>query len=395
SRRSARSLMRLAMSVALDLVDDHVSTPGDVDLGARVGLRWPVGPFEYANRVGLDTAARLVDVVRKTHDLGPSPLLARQSTGEPRFSLDKVRLDVRDGVARIRLNRPDQLNALDPESVEELEQRFDDASARNDVRGIVISGAGKAFVAGADVKFFVDAIERGDLDAIEAFSARGQRLFRRIETSTKPVVAVLAGMALGGGAELALACHVRIATDKATMAFPETSLGIYPGLGGTQRLTRQLGRGLARYLICTGRRLPAALLYELGLVHEVVAADAVDAAIARWLAVESAPRRPSAVPSDLARMGEYLAQISVVELASGRLTLPGGDDIRDLVQKLQRQAPLALAEVERLTALALEVPIEDGLAAESAGIRHIFGTADALEGMRALLEGRRAKFTGR
>lgn len=396
ARDVGERLWGAVLSAAMELVSDGVSTPGDVDLGARVGLRWPLGPFEHANRLGLAATDKLIEATRVRYGQSPAvEVLQQQRAVQRTFSLDKVRLDIRNGIARIRLNRPDKLNALDPESVEELEERFDDAAARNDVHGIVISGVGKAFVAGADVKFFVDAIERRDLDAIEAFSAQGQRLFRRIETCHKPVVGVLTGMALGGGAELALACHGRIATEKATMAFPETALGIYPGLGGTQRLTRHLGRGLARYLICTGRRLDAKALYQLGLVDEVVTPEDLEAAVARRLSADTTTTRPREVPEEISRPAKYLEQISVTQLAGGDLTLPGGDEIRELVRKLRQQAPLALAAVERLTSLAVATDLDDGLAAESAGIRDIFSTEDALEGMRALLEGRRAHFVGR
>ena len=137
-----------------------------------------------------------------------------------------MRSEVTDGIATLTINRPDAMNALNEAVFAQLETAFHAAAANPAVRGIVIAGSGKAFVAGADIRYFVRHIEAGTIDAIAEFTRRGQSLLRAIETCAKPVIARLHGMALGGGVELALACHAILATPKASLAFPETGIGI-------------------------------------------------------------------------------------------------------------------------------------------------------------------------
>ncbi|MEZ4270365.1 MAG: enoyl-CoA hydratase/isomerase family protein [Myxococcota bacterium] len=297
-------------------------------------------------------------------------------------------------MATITINRPDQLNALDPETIEQLENCFERAHNDRDVQGIVLAGAGKAFVAGADVKFFVDKMRAGRVEDIVSFAARGQKLFRRIEQSAKRVVCKLDGMALGGGAELALACHVIVATPKASMAFPETGIGIYPGLGGTQRLTRRLGKNLARYFLYTGATADATTLAALKLAWRVVDTEAIDATIAR--AFSDAPKQEGVdstqCPLDLAQVAEFIGNAPVQEMLAGNMTLPGGEIYSRAVRKVCHKAPGAIERVAELTTLAVQGDLDAGLKSETDGLQAIFSHPDALEGMSALLEGRRPKF---
>ena len=213
-------LWGVVFHVALELVSEGVGSLDDVDIGARVGLRWPVGPFETMNSVGLEKAASMARSIAERYDLREPPVLAAQRAAKGPFELQRVKLDIHGEVATITVNRPDKLNALDPETVQQLDQRFKEAESRDDIKAIVIAGAGKAFVAGADVAFFVDKIHRDEVRDIVDFAARGQTVLRRIEECPKRVVCKLDGMALGGGAELALACHVIVASPRAFMAFP-------------------------------------------------------------------------------------------------------------------------------------------------------------------------------
>ena len=149
------------------------------------------------------------------------------------------------------------MNALNETVVKQLDEAFQQAASDSTTRAIVLEGAGKAFVAGADIGFFIKCIRENRLDDNYRFTEYGQAVFKRIDESEKPVVAKMDGLALGGGFELALAADVIAATPKAVMGFPETGIGIYPGLGGTQRTSRYVGKALAKYLVFTGRLLPA------------------------------------------------------------------------------------------------------------------------------------------
>ena len=187
----------------------------------------------------------------------PRSSIEKQARAGHPFHFTLVRSQVADGIATLTINRPDAMNALNEAVFAQLEAGFHSAAADSAVRGIVIAGSGKAFVAGADIRYFVRHIEAGTIDAIAEFTRRGQALLRAIETCAKPVVARVHGMALGGGVELALACHAIVATPKASLAFPETGIGIYPGLGGTQRTPRRIGTGLAKWLVLSGQTLGA------------------------------------------------------------------------------------------------------------------------------------------
>src|SRR5690606_9736629 len=159
-----------------------------------------------------------------------------------------VTLAVADRIATVTINRPDKLNALNAEVIRRLGEVMDEIETRDDAGGILLTGAGRAFVAGADIG------ELAETDAVSAraLAARGQDVFRKFETSRRPVVAAVNGFALGGGCELAMACHVRIASEAAKFGQPEVKLGLCPGYGGTQRLPRLVGRGRALQLLVTG-----------------------------------------------------------------------------------------------------------------------------------------------
>jgi enoyl-CoA hydratase len=178
--------------------------------------------------------------------------------------------ELTDGILTITINRPDKLNALNRTVLDELDNAFAQATQDNDVHAIILTGSGpKAFVAGADISAFMDF----SADEGAALARHGQEIFRRLELSAKPLVAAINGFALGGGCELAMSCHFRIAADNAKFGQPEVNLGLIPGYGGTQRLTRLVGRGRATELMMTGSMIDAPEAWRIGLVNHVVPAD--------------------------------------------------------------------------------------------------------------------------
>ena len=244
----------------------------------------------------------------------------------------------------ITVNRPDKLNALNRSTLEALHVAFDAAAADDAVRTVVLTGSGaKAFVAGADIAGMAG------LSAVQArdFSLVGQRLMRRIERMPKPVVAMVNGFALGGGLELAMCCHLRIAADSARLGLPEVTLGLLPGFGGSQRLLRLVGRAAALEMTLTGAPVDAARARELGLVNRVVAA----------------------------------AELEQETMA--------------LATKLAGNAPLAMRGILDAIHVGGECAIDDGLEYESAQFGLAFSTDDAREGMAAFLERRKPAFNNR
>ncbi len=182
------------------------------------------------------------------------------------MELKNLLLEIKDNIAVVAVNRPDKLNALNKDTVLELRSVFKELRSNDNIFVIILTGSGeKAFVAGADIK------ELNQLDVLSAkkFSERGQEVFNYIENMNKPVIAAVNGFALGGGCELALACHIRLASENAKFGQPEVNLGIIPGYGGTQRLARLINSGRAMEYILTGDMIDANEAFRLGLVNHV------------------------------------------------------------------------------------------------------------------------------
>lgn len=186
------------------------------------------------------------------------------------MTLQNILASLENGIFTITINRPDKMNALNQNTLRDLREVLKEAKTNNEVKGIIITGQGaKAFVAGADISEFADLDSKGGA----AFAANGQDIFQTIETFPKPIIAAVNGFALGGGCELAMACHMRIAAENAKFGQPEVSLGLIPGYGGTQRLTQHIGRGRATELLMTGDIIDASDAYRVGLVNYLVPAD--------------------------------------------------------------------------------------------------------------------------
>ncbi len=253
-------------------------------------------------------------------------------------------LEKSDGIATLSVNRPDKLNALNGDTIRELASAFHALRDDRDVRGILLTGAGeKAFVAGADI---AELAQMGPIDGVRV-SREGQEAFRFLERIGKPVIAVVNGFALGGGLELALACHLRLASAKAKFGLPEVKLGIIPGYGGTIRLQRLVGRGRALELMLTGDMIDAAEAYRIGLVNRVFE------------------------PADLTA------------------------GARDMMTKMIANGPIALALALESVDNAANVSTDDALTLESNLFGLLASTADMREGMTAFLEKRKADFQGR
>ena len=178
--------------------------------------------------------------------------------------------DLQHGLFTVTVNRPDKMNALNRDVMSDLDAVINEIESNSDIKGIIITGAGqKAFVAGADISEFVGL----DKNEGMVLAKNGQTIFSRIENCSKPVVAAVNGFALGGGCELAMACHFRIASDNAKFGQPEVNLGLIPGYGGTQRLPQLIGKGRALELLMTGNTIDASIALEYGLVNHVVPLD--------------------------------------------------------------------------------------------------------------------------
>ena len=252
--------------------------------------------------------------------------------------------DIADGIATITVNRPDKLNALNATVVTELGELLEQVRDNDAIKAVILTGAGpKAFVAGADIS----ELAQCDVSNAERLSRTGSRIFRGYETLRKPVIAAVNGFALGGGCELAMACHVRLASENAKFGQPEVKLGTSPGYGGTVRLPRLIGRGRATELLLTGGMIDAAEAYRIGLVNRVVPQDQLMA--------------------EAVKLAKAMIETGPVAVAA------------------------CLAMVDRQEHMSLD----DALEAETKIFGDLAGSEDFREGTTAFLEKRKALFTGK
>ncbi|MDX1387948.1 MAG: 3-hydroxyacyl-CoA dehydrogenase NAD-binding domain-containing protein [Acidobacteriota bacterium] len=371
--------------VAGALVDEGVGTIEDTDIGARVGLRWPRGPFEMINRYGVDKAATVVEDLGKRWGFEIPRILETHARSIKPFAFRVVKTTIADGIATLTVNRPDAMNALNVDVVSQLGEAFAAVAEDPEVTGIVISGAGKAFIAGADIRFFVRKIDEKAIPDIVDFTTSGHALLNAIDACPKPVVARLDGLALGGGLELALACDYIIATPKAVMAFPETGIGIYPGLGGTQRTQRRIGAPLTRWMVFTGQMVGAKDAEQIGLVDRVVPHGELDGAIRA--AMEAGPnpvRDPAGPTGGFAGIARFFEENSAESLLRGAVDPGDNKNLAKAVKRVGTKAPIALEIAERLIAEGEKVSLEEGLQRELDHIVEIFSTSDAYEGLSSL-----------
>jgi enoyl-CoA hydratase len=255
-----------------------------------------------------------------------------------------VIFEQRDALAIVRLNRPEKMNALSRRALDELYEAFARLELEPGVRAVILTGTGeRAFSAGTDVAELSALDEEGARDA----ARRGQEVCNRIEQASVPVIAAINGVAAGGGCELALACHLRIASTRARFSLPETKLGLIPAYGGTQRLARSVGPSVALEMMLAGAELSAEEARRAGLVNRVT------------------------TPEHLQAEAESLAG------------------------EIAKLAPLAIRACLRSVVRGLELPLEDGLALEAELFGSLFSTEDMREGTRAFLEKRAPVFKGK
>jgi enoyl-CoA hydratase len=255
------------------------------------------------------------------------------------MNYENILIEKEDNLATIIINRPQSLNALNAQTIKELGQALDELNADKNCRAIILTGSGeKSFVAGADIKEFSDFGQ----EQAEHLARNGQNeLFNKVENMSKPVIAAVNGFALGGGLELAMAAHIRYASDNAKLGLPEVTLGLIPGYGGTQRLPKLVGKGLANELIFSAKMIPAQRAKEIGLVNDVFTQE------------ELLPKA------------------------------------KELAQTIARNSPMAIAKAIHAVNLS---DTDKGFDAEIKAFGELFDMADKKEGVGAFLEKRKPNF---
>jgi enoyl-CoA hydratase/3-hydroxyacyl-CoA dehydrogenase len=376
-------LLGVVYFVCGEILAEDVCTPTELNRGARIGLAWRKGPIELMQMAGKEKVESLVSAVaNRYHCTAPK--------GIDRAFAPMQFVTVRKAgkVSAIKFERPEDLNALNEEVVAQLAKCFDEAEHDPNCDTIVITGTGKAFVAGADIGFFVKNIRKGSIDSIVEFTARGQRLFERIDRSPKRVVALLNGLTLGGGLELALCADEIYALPCAQLSFPETGIGIYPGLGGTQRTVRRTNKGIAKYLIFTGEMLSAEEAVQAGLIDSLISEDDYFAILGGTIGGQSRSVHAATGTRPWAEIGSFFDKTPVDKLLGDEQITNGlwKEEIDRFRKRLRQKAPLALRTAERL------VDEARGCTSELEFLRSIFQSNDALLGLSSV--GKKVTFTG-
>ena len=256
---------------------------------------------------------------------------------------ENIKYEVKENIGCVTINRPKAMNALNMDVLNELYDVFTNIEADTEIKAVILTGEGKAFVAGADIA------QMSQLNAIEGrqMMIMGHKVMNLIEGMEKPVIAAVNGFALGGGCELSMACDIRIASEKAKFGQPEVGLGIIPGFGGTQRLSRLVGKGMAKYLIMTAEMIPAAEAHRIGLVEKIVP--------------------PEALMEEAEKVAKTIASKAPIAIATAKTAINNGFDMD--------MKSASKFEIETFTAA--------------------FGSEDKAEGMAAFLEKRAPEFKNR
>jgi enoyl-CoA hydratase/3-hydroxyacyl-CoA dehydrogenase len=336
------------------------------------------------NKLGIDKTYALVEAITNKYDdfKMPEILKKQKDLGKP-FKFNVVDIHIKNEIAYITINRPEAMNALNEAVFAQLDARFTEAEKNPAVKAIAFQGAGKAFVAGADIRYFVKNIKENKIPDTVEFTRKGHELFLRIENSEKLTIAILDGLSLGGGSELALACQAIIATPAGSMAFPETGIGIYPGLGGMPRLARHVGADLAKYYVFTGRTISAKDSHTLGIVAALTGPAEIEGAI-KGLIVEGKPDkyRERETPDKFKPLAATCTMENVKKLLSGKT--PEGVD-ETLAAKTAKivgfKAPLAIKIANEIIDAGTNKTMQEAIEIELGRLEEIFSTADAFEGL--------------
>ncbi len=375
-------MLGVVFFVCSQIFDENVCSPTDLNRGAKIGLRWKKGPVEMMKALGTTEVIRLVNSIADLYEMSYP-----DSCGEKFWKMESVKLEKRNSIAIITMDQPENLNALSEDTVQELLESFSKAESNPMIKTIFITGSGKAFVAGADIKFFVKNIKSKKISEIELFTDFAQKVFSRIDNSQKTVVAIVNGLALGGGLELALCADMILAMPKAQFAFPETGIGIYPGLGGTQRRATRIGKGLSKYLIHTGKMISSKDADDIGLVDKVISEDEAFGILAGNLPLPIISTKT--LPEKWKHVKDFFDENTLGNIMGNKFASHtiSKEDAEKIVKTISYKAPVAIKLADKL------IDEAKGCDSELVHLSEIFSTSDALLGLTSI--GKKVEYEGK
>ncbi|MBZ0203702.1 MAG: 3-hydroxyacyl-CoA dehydrogenase/enoyl-CoA hydratase family protein [Ignavibacteria bacterium] len=374
-------LLGVIFYVCSELLEEKVCSPVEINRGARIGLAWRKGPIDLMKKFGESEVRKLICMIAEKYAAKIPDTIGREY-----WELELVSLSKKDDTAVITISRPEDMNALNKTVVNQLEEKFDLVNSDPAIKTIFITGSGKAFVAGADIKFFIDNIKSNSIDKIVKFTEYCQNVYNKIDNSSKNVVAVLNGLTLGGGLELALCADVILALPGAVLAYPETGIGIYPGLGGTQRTQNKIGKELTKYLVFTGDMLNAQDAKKIGLVDKIInitemfemfeGSKPVPASIKEQVLDD----RYLSIQNFFAHYVFGISEYGVENESNAKL-------YDKLIGRINYKAPLAVKTAEKL------INDSKGCSSELEHLNYIFSSEDALLGLSSI--GKKVEYKGK
>ncbi|GIV27143.1 MAG: 3-hydroxyacyl-CoA dehydrogenase [Bacteroidia bacterium] len=369
-----KRLLGVVFFVVAQLLNEKVCTATDLNKGAKIGLKWKKGPIELMCQKNIEEVNQII------HEYVTLYNEKTITISKEDLKLEYVLSRKINDIGYIIFNRPEDLNALNEDVFNQLNQHINALNSDTSINKIIITSTGKAFVAGADIKFFINNIESGQIDKIVSFTQFAQSVLEKIDRSPKKVICVLNGMALGGGLELALCADEIYALPNVTMAFPETGIGIYPGLGGTQRTQQRVGKLLTKYLVFTGKNLNVQESKEISLIDGIISFEDYINILEGNLS-SLAPRK-----QERRELAEKWKEIEKkMENINPDNFNSAGDD--ELLKILSRKAPLALKYADKL------INEFKGPASELNFLKDIFSSEDALLGLKNI--GKKVEYKGK
>lgn len=372
-------MLGIVFLVCSQILDEKICNAVDVNRGARIGLRWSKGPIELMKNLGVGKVKSLIKAVTDKYNVS-----FPKSVSEVNWEMEFVKLEKIKNSAVITITRPEDMNALNEDIMHQLSQKFDLVNSDEKIKRIFITGEGKAFVAGADIKFFIDNIKSNTLNKIVSFTKFGQEVFEKIDKSSKTVISIVNGLALGGGFELALCSDIILAEPNAIFAFPETGIGIYPGLGGTQRTQNRIGEGLTKFLIYTGEFLNASDAERIGLVDGLFLPEDILQVMEGSVPMPEPKKKK--IDEKYSSIQKFFENCSVSDIVNDKNKSEDPAFIK-LAAKVKRKAPLALGTAEKL------INEKKGCESELEELLKIFSTSDALMGLSTM--GKNVEFQGK
>lgn len=368
--------------VCTQILDEKVCTATDLNRGARIGLKWRKGPVELMLLSGENECKRLVQAIA-----GRYKMKMPESIGQSNWKMESVILKKNGSVALITMAQPENMNAINEETMHQLNDIIDNVNKDKSIDTLFLTGSGKAFVAGADIKYFLKKMKGKNFQDIAAFTRFGQEVLKKIDESPKKVIAIVNGLTLGGGLELALCADILLALPKAQFSFPETGIGIYPGLGGTQRSTKKIGKGLSKFLIHTGKMLSADAAFEIGLVDDIITTEEMF----RYFSGEKSVTVPVKItlPERWKSIRDFFEKNALPEILGKKYSTEviSQEEAEKIVKTIKFKAPIAIKIADKL------IEEEKGCESELDHLVEIFSTEDAFLGLSSI--GKKVEFSGK